>query len=494
MKRALISVWDKEGIVEFARDLAGLGIEILATSKTAKRLNENGVKTVEVSDFTGAPEILGGRVKTLHPKVFAGILSYRTEPDIEPIDIVVTSLYPFEENVRKGLPLAEMIELIDIGGVSLLRAAAKNCEHVTVVPDRTFYDVVRDELKAGGEVSRPTREMLAAAAFARVTHYDAVISSYLATRFSRPPFGEYLSPSFVKAMSLRYGENPHQQGWYYADPLGTLEIKQLGGKELSYNNLLDIDSTLALLAGFAAPVCTIVKHNTPCGVAAHPEQPAAYHNAFNCDSKSAFGGIVGFNRRLEAAAAAELAKVFFEVIVAPEVEPGALAALKVRKNLRVVEFKGELPRVMMRSALSGILVQDADWQPDDTKEWKLASRRQPTGKELADLQFAWVVTRFVRSNAIVLAKDSMTVGIGAGQMSRVDSAEIALHKSEGRCQGAVMGSDGFFPFRDSIDLAAANGVTAIAEPGGSLRDEEVIKAADEHGIALIFTGRRHFRH
>jgi phosphoribosylaminoimidazolecarboxamide formyltransferase/IMP cyclohydrolase len=495
----LISVWDKTGIVQFARDLSGLGIEILSTAKTAQLLRENGISVVEVSDFTGSPEILGGRVKTLHPKVFAGILSYRKEPDIEPIDIVVVSLYPFEENLKMGLTLPEMVELIDIGGVSLLRAAAKNYEHVTVVPDKQFYDSVCAELKANGEVSLKTREMLAAQAFARVAHYDAIIHSYLAGRFGQPVFDATLERSFVRVMSLRYGENPHQHGFYYADPLSNLEIRPLGGKELSYNNLLDTDSTIALLGGLSQQlnleqVCCIIKHNTPCGVALHADQKTAFLNALACDPKSAFGGIVGFSRELVAATATEVIKTFLEVIVAPEVSPEALKLLRTRRNLRVVAFKGEPARVQIRTALGGVLVQDTDTGRDDESLWKVVSKRKPSATELRDLKFGWEVEQFVRSNAIVLARASMTVGIGAGQMSRVDSAEIAIRKSEGRCQGAVMASDGFFPFRDSIDIAAAAGITAAIEPGGSVRDEEVIKAADEHDIALVFTGKRHFRH
>jgi phosphoribosylaminoimidazolecarboxamide formyltransferase/IMP cyclohydrolase len=493
-QRALISVWDKTGIVEFARELAGRGIEILSTSRTAKLLNENGIKTVEVSEFTGSPEVLGGRVKTLHPKVFAGILSYRKEADIPPIDIVVVSLYPFEENIRKALPLEEMVELIDIGGVSLLRAAAKNYEHVAVVPDRRFYEHVVTDLRRLGEVSPDTRKLLAAETFALVTHYDAVISGHLDERFERPRFGTYLNRSFTKAMSLRYGENPHQQGFYYADALGELEVKQLWGKELSYNNLLDIDSTLAMLAAFEANVCTIVKHNTPCGVAQDADQKTAYLNALSSDPKSAYGGIVGFNRRLDTVTATELVKPFYEVVVAPEIEPDALELLKTRKNLRVVEFSGWLPRVQLRTALAGVLVQESDFGHDIEDKWRVMSARKPTDEELRDLRFAWKVTRFVRSNAIVLAQNQATVGIGAGQMSRVDSVELAIKKSDGRCGGSVMSSDGFFPFRDSIDVAAAHAVTAAIEPGGSMRDEEVIKAANELNLALIFTGTRHFRH
>jgi phosphoribosylaminoimidazolecarboxamide formyltransferase/IMP cyclohydrolase len=493
-KRALISVWDKTGIVDFARDLVQMGIEMLSTSRTASQLRESGIPVIEVSEFTGAPEILGGRVKTLHPKVFAGILAYRTEPDIQPIDIVVVGLYPFEENVRQNLGLPEMIELIDIGGVSLLRAAAKNYAHVAAVPGRMFYDIVRQELKVSGEVSLKTREMLAAETFAFVTHYDAAISGYLSSAFGRPAFGDYLGRSYVREMTLRYGENPHQQGFYYRDPLGRLEIKQLGGKELSYNNLLDIDSTLAMLEAFDEPVCTIVKHNTPCGVAINSDQVAAFGDALKSDSQSAYGGIVGFNRRMEEATAREITKTFFEVIVAPEITPGASGVLKTKKNLRVVEFKGEPSRVSIRTALAGVLVQEADHRADDASAWKVVSQRQPTGEELRDLRFAWTVSRYVRSNAIVLAREDMTVGIGAGQMSRVDSAEIAIRKSAGRCQGSVMASDGYFPFRDSVDLAAANGITAAAEPGGSVRDKEVIDAANEKNLALVFTGKRHFRH
>lgn len=496
-ERALLSLWDKTGVRDFAEALARHGIEIIATAGTAQLLNQHGIRAIEVSAFTGAPEILGGRVKTLHPKIFGGILAYRqpaSETALTPIDIVAVSLYPFEEKRTQGLTAKELIELIDIGGVSLLRAAAKNWEHVAAIPDAQFFPQIIAELDASGTISPETRKALAAETFIRVAHYDAVIAEYFRTIAQSPVFGRFLTPSYIQTLKLRYGENPHQQGYYYQPVLPALQFTQLWGKELSYNNLLDIDATLALLQEFDQPVCTIIKHNTPCGVAQDDDQLTAFTRAYESDATSAFGGIIGFNRRLELPAAAAISKIFFEVIIVPDISDEALAVLKARKNLRVVQFQGRLPSHLLRSALAGVLIQTADVEPEDTGCWRPVSRRTPSSQEQSDLEFAWRVAKFVRSNAIVLARNQQTVGIGAGQMSRVDSTELAIRKARARAPGAVMASDGFFPFRDSIDLAAQAGITAVIEPGGSVRDAEVIAAADEHNLALIFTGRRHFRH
>ncbi|MEO0101085.1 MAG: bifunctional phosphoribosylaminoimidazolecarboxamide formyltransferase/IMP cyclohydrolase [candidate division WOR-3 bacterium] len=492
-KYALISLYDKEGIEELAQVLATQGYEIIATSQTANFLRKKGLKVIEVSEFTHFPEILKGRVKTLHPKIFGGILSYREEA-IEPIDFVICNLYPFEEMMKKDLTLDEMIEYIDIGGVSLLRAGAKNYKFVVTIPKKEFYPMVIKELRERGEVSEETKKLLALATFEIVTHYDAVISEYLREKFSIVDFPHYFTKSFLKTLPLRYGENPHQRGIFYLSPFSQMRIEQLGGKELSYNNLLDIDSTLSLLEDFSEATACIMKHNTPCGVGCADDIAEAFSKALESDRKSAFGGVIGVNREVSEKLAEEIRPLFFEVVVAPNFSEEALKILKKKKDLRLIQFSGFLPDLTIRSCLGGILLTDRDKIKDEKKEWQIVSKRRPSEKEMSDLAFAWKVCKFVRSNAIVIAKDEMTVGIGAGQMSRVDSVEIAIRKAAGREKGAVLASDGFFPFRDSIDLAGRAGITAIVEPGGSIRDEEVIKAADENGIALLFTGIRHFRH
>ena len=492
--RALISVWDKAGIVEFAQELASLKIEIIATGKTAKTLKDAGIKVIEVSDWTKSPEVLGGRVKTLHPKIAAGILSYRKESDIEPIDIVVCNLYPFENYLKEKLTIEEMVELIDIGGVTLLRAAAKNYAYVTAVPTPEFYPMVLKELKESSEVSQATRELLALKAFEIIAHYDAVISEYLYRHFEKVNFPQFLTKAYIKALPLRYGENPHQPAYFYSDPFSDVRINKLWGKEISYNNILDIDSVIGILAEFSGTVCAIIKHNTPCGVAIGNDPTDAFQKAFAADSKSAFGGIVGFNREIGAATAKAMVEIFFEVVVAPKINEEAMAVFRTRKNLRIVEFAGKLPKTLIRTALGGILIQERDVLAEDTAKWQIVSECKPTPEQMKDLEFAWKVAKFVRSNGIVLAKEQKTTGIGAGQMSRVDSVEIAIKKSEGEAKGSVLASDGFFPFRDSIDVAHSVGITAIIEPGGSIKDEEVIKAANEHNIPLLFTQTRHFRH
>ncbi|MEO0102606.1 MAG: bifunctional phosphoribosylaminoimidazolecarboxamide formyltransferase/IMP cyclohydrolase, partial [candidate division WOR-3 bacterium] len=421
-----------------------------------------------------------------------GILSYREEA-IEPIDFVICNLYPFEEMIKKDLTLDEMIEYIDIGGVSLLRAGAKNYKFVVTIPKKEFYPMVIKELRERGEVSEETKKLLALATFEIVTHYDAVISEYLREKFSIVDSPHYFTKSFLKTLSLRYGENPHQRGIFYLSPFSQMRIEQLGGKELSYNNLLDIDSTLSLLEDFSEATACIMKHNTPCGVGCAEDIKEAFLKALESDRKSAFGGVIGVNRKVSEKLAEAIRPLFFEVVVAPDFSEEALKILKKKKDLRLIQFSGSLPELTIRSCLGGILLSERD-KIEEKEGWKIMSRKTPSEKEMADLEFAWKVCKSVRSNAIVIAKDKMTVGIGAGQMSRVDSVEIAIKKAEGREKGAVLASDGFFPFRDSIDLAGRAGITAIVEPGGSIRDEEVIKAADENGIALLFTGIRHFRH
>jgi len=493
-KRAIISVWDKEGIIELAKVFTALNIEIISTSKTAEVIRNQGIPVVEVSKFTGTEEILGGRVKTLHPKIAGGILSHRKEKEIEPIDIVVCNLYPFEESIKKNLTLEQMVEMIDIGGVTLLRAGAKNYEHVAVIPDKKFYPTIIKELKEKQEISIETRQLLALKSFEIVAHYDSVIQEYFYNQFQAVNYAEYYTKTYLKSLPLRYGENPHQKAFYYQDPFSNFQLKQIQGKELSYNNLLDIDSVISIINDFSDLTCAIVKHNSPCGVAISDNPKSAYEKALSSDSKSAFGGIVGFNCTVDEETVREMVKIFLEVIAAPSFTTEALVVLKSKKNLRVVEYSGEMTRMLVRNCLGGILMQDKDTITEDVRNWKVMSNHKPSAEELSELEFAWKIAKFVKSNSIVLTKDKATIGIGGGQTSRVDSAEIAIKKAQGKLQGSVMASDGFFPFRDSIDLAAQNGIKAIVEPGGSIGDKEVIEAANEHDIALLFTEVRHFRH
>lgn len=493
-KRAIISVYDKEGIVELAKIFTEHNIEIIATGKTAALLKTEKIPVIEVSEYTRSPEILEGRVKTLHPKIAGGILSYRKEKDIEPIDIVVCNLYPFEESLKKNLTLQQMVEMVDIGGITLLRAGAKNYEFVTVVPDKKFYPMIISELKEKKEIPLETKQLLALKSFEIVAHYDSVIQEYFYNKFQAVNFSEYYTKTYIKSLPLRYGENPHQKAFYYSDPFSGFSMKQIQGKELSYNNLMDLDAVISVTNDFPEITCAIVKHNTPCGVAISTNPKDAYLKAFNADDQSAFGGIVGFNSDVDEDTAKEMTKIFLEVIVAPSFTPEALTVLKAKKNLRVVEFTGATTRITIRNCLGGILMQEKDTIKEDVKSWKVVSNLQPTAKQMSDLEFAWKVAKFVKSNAIVIVKDKVTLGVGAGQMSRVDSAEIAIKKAKTSLQGAVMASDGFFPFRDSIDLAVKHGIKAVVEPGGSINDKEVIQAANQHNITLLFTGVRHFRH
>ncbi len=525
-KRAIISVWDKEGIIDLAKVLIEQNIEILATSKTAELLRNADIPIVDVSQFTGAKEILGGRVKTLHPKIAGGILSYRKDKDVELIDIVICNLYPFEESLKKNMSIQQMIEMIDIGGVTLLRAGAKNYEHVVVIPDKKFYPTIIKELKEKQEISIETRQILALKSFEIVAHYDSVIQEYFYNQFQAINFVEYYTKTYIKSLPLRYGENPHQKAFYYQDPFSNFHLKQIQGKELSYNNLLDLDAVISIVTDFKENIpqrhkdtekpqrnssvpsespclcgesfgkvtCAIVKHNSPCGVAIGNNPKSAYEKALASDSKSAFGGIVGFNCSVDEETAKEMTKMFLEVIAAPSYTTEALVVLKSKKNLRVVEYSGEMTKMLVRNCLGGILLQDKDTITEDVKTWKVMSNRQPSTEEVSELEFAWEIAKFVKSNSIVLTKDKATIGIGGGQTSRVDSVEIAIKKAQGKLQGSVMASDGFFPFRDSIDLAVKHGIKAVVEPGGSIGDKEVIQAADQHNIALLFTGVRHFRH
>jgi phosphoribosylaminoimidazolecarboxamide formyltransferase/IMP cyclohydrolase len=519
IRRALISVSDKSGVVEFARALKALKVEILSTGGTAKLLADNGITVTEVSDYTGFPEMLDGRVKTLHPKIHGGILGRRDldshvqamrERDIPPIDLVVVNLYPFEETVaRKDCRLEDAIENIDIGGPTLLRAAAKNQGAVTVIVDAADYGSVLEEMQQQGSVSNATRFRLATKAFAHTAAYDGAIANYLGREHlggARADFPDTFNTQFRHAMGLRYGENPHQKAAFYVErhpaEACVATARLLQGKELSFNNIADADAALECVKSFDETACVIVKHANPCGVAVADTVLDAYQHAYVTDPTSAFGGIIAFNRPLDAATAkAILDRQFVEVIVAPSIHDDAKPLLAGKPNVRVLEagaWGATRPAQLdYRRVTGGLLVQDADHGKITEKELKIVTQRQPNQQELRDLLFAWKVVKFVKSNAIVYCKEGRTIGVGAGQMSRVYSARIASIKATDaglEVRGSVMASDAFFPFRDGLDQAAEAGVTAVIQPGGSMRDKEVIEAADQHGIAMVFTGMRHFRH
>ncbi|QKT03250.1 bifunctional phosphoribosylaminoimidazolecarboxamide formyltransferase/IMP cyclohydrolase [Ectothiorhodospiraceae bacterium 2226] len=517
VKRALISVSDKTGVVEFAQDLAAMGVEILSTGGTAKLLADAGVRVVEVSDYTGFPEMMDGRLKTLHPKIHGGILGRRGTDDaamqahgIDGIDLVVVNLYPFERTTaRPDCTLAEAIEQIDIGGPTMVRAAAKNHAHVAVVVDAADYPLILAELRAGSGTLQPAvRFDLAIKAFEHTARYDAAIATYLGAiqpDGSRTPFPRTLNLQFRRAQPLRYGENPHQQAAFYVDHLpaepSVATARQLQGKELSFNNIADTDAALECVKLFEQPSCVIVKHANPCGVATAATLQEAYERAYATDPTSAFGGIIAFNRPLDAPTArAIIDRQFVEVIIAPEVEAEALHFLGEKKNVRVLNcghWDSAVAGLDLRRVTGGVLAQERDIAMVGLDQLRVVTERAPSEAERRDLLFAWKVAKFVKSNAIVYARDAQTIGVGAGQMSRVYSARIAAIKAQDaglEVRGTVMASDAFFPFRDGLDAAAEAGVTAVIQPGGSLRDQEVIDAANEHGIAMVFTGMRHFRH
>jgi phosphoribosylaminoimidazolecarboxamide formyltransferase/IMP cyclohydrolase len=511
-RRALVSVYHKEGIAEFCRHLAALNIDIISTGGTARHLTEAGVKVIPVEEITGFPEMMDGRVKTLHPMVHGPILFRRDLPShvqqanqhgMIPVDMVVVNLYPFAETVRQpGAGDSEIIEMIDIGGPAMVRAAAKNHDAVTVLVDPADYPAVLQEVRGKGETLRETRRRLAAKAFSHCAAYDAEIASYLsqAVEDQAPP--ALYNLQFRLAGPLRYGENPHQQAALYreASPAAgsVVAASVLQGKELSYNNYLDLDAAWSLAAEWDQPAAVVVKHNNPCGVAVGETLSEAYIAAREADPQSAFGGIVAVNRPVDEETAAEMATTFLEAIFALGFAPAARAILARKKNLRLLDSQGARPgsgqpRREFRRISGGLLVQDTDVEPEDI-QWRVVTRRSPTVQEDRALRFAWKVARYVRSNAIVYALGDRTLGIGAGQMSRVDAARIGALKARTSLKGSALASDAFFPFRDSVDQAAQEGVTAVVEPGGSVRDEEVIAAADEAGIAMVFTGVRHFRH
>ncbi len=518
IKRALISVSDKAGVLDLARELNSFGVELLSTGGTAKMIREAGIPVMDVSDYTGFPEMMDGRVKTLHPKVHGALLGLRDNPehvdamakhDIEPIDMVVVNLYPFEATVAKqDCSLVDAIENIDIGGPTMLRSAAKNNKFVTVLVDPRDYETVIAEMKQNsGEISQETNFHLAVKVYQHTAAYDGAISNWLGkkTAAEHADFAPSLTLQFQKAQGMRYGENPHQKAAFYVEKnvaeASIATARQLQGKELSYNNIADTDAALECIKQFnEGPACVIVKHANPCGVALGSDLLEAYQRAFSTDPESAFGGIIAFNRELDAETAKAICeKQFVEVIIAPKVSAAAVEVIAAKKNVRLLEC-GEWPaetaqRCDFKRVNGGLLVQDTDLLL--SADLQVVTKRVPTAKEREDLEFAWRVAKFVKSNAIVYGKDGMTIGVGAGQMSRVNSARIAAIKAEHaglEVKGAAMASDAFFPFRDGIDNAAAVGITAVIQPGGSIRDEEVIAAADEANIAMIFTGMRHFRH
>jgi phosphoribosylaminoimidazolecarboxamide formyltransferase/IMP cyclohydrolase len=517
IRQALISVSDKTGIVEFARGLVRFGVAILSTGGTARLLREAGLAVTEVADYTGFPEMLEGRVKTLHPRVHAGILARRNRPahlaaleqaGISPIDLVVVNLYPFGAAVaRADCTLAEAIEHIDIGGPTLVRSAAKNYEHVAVVTDPADYAPLLEEMAAAnGALGAQTRLRLAQKAFSHTAAYDGAISNYLTaleTGGARARFPRCLNLQFELVQPLRYGENPHQEAAFYRDrapAAGTLAAcRQVQGKDLSYNNIADADAAWECVKSFPEPACVIVKHANPCGAAVAPGLAEAYRKAFATDPTSAFGGIIAFNRTLDATTARELARQFVEVVVAPELEREAEQELAHKPNTRVlvVPLGAGANSYELKTVGGGVLVQTPDRARIEPGELRVVSRVHPSEAQLADLLFAWRVAKFVKSNAIVFCGGGRTLGVGAGQMSRVDAARLAAMKAASAglsLAGSVVASDAFFPFRDAVDVVVAAGAQAIIQPGGSLRDEEVIAAADERGVAMVFTGYRHFRH
>ncbi len=511
VRRALLSVWDKRGIVDFATRLAAAGVELISSGGTATALGDAGIPVTRVADVTGSPEILGGRVKTLHPKIHGGILVNRDDEahaadlaagEIQAIDLVVANLYPFEEWLRRqGATHDELIEHIDIGGPAMIRAAAKNHARVGVVTSPSQYpEVIAELTDNGGELGDSTRRRLAGAAFARTARYDATIGDWISS--ADDDFPPTIMLAMERQLDMSYGENPHQRAAYYAEPGARTHllarVEQLHGKALSFNNLYDLDAGRSLLAEFELPACVIIKHNNPCGVAVAGSVRDAYERARDSDPVSAYGGVIVVNRPVDEDLGELLAGTFVEVLLAPDYEPKALSALTKKPNTRILHNRerrranpGERD---LRRVSGGFLVQDRDSESEDRETMTVATENEPTEEEWGDLIFAWRVAKHVKSNAIVLAKDLATIGVGAGQMSRVDSVELSVKKAAGKTEGAVLASDAFFPFADGPEAALDAGVTSIVQPGGSIRDDEVVAAVDERGASMVFTSRRHFRH
>ncbi|MDQ0340127.1 phosphoribosylaminoimidazolecarboxamide formyltransferase/IMP cyclohydrolase [Caldalkalibacillus uzonensis] len=511
IQRALISVSDKTGLVPFAQALALRGIEIISTGGTARMLSEAGIKVTPISAVTGFPEILDGRVKTLHPRIHSGLLAVRDnehhtaqleEHDIAPIDLVVVNLYPFAQTIAKpDVTFEDAIENIDIGGPSMVRAAAKNHAYVTVVVDHEDYGEIIRQLEEGGAIEEETRRRLAAKAFRHTAAYDALIAGYLSEQVNeRTP--ERLTVTFEKVQDLRYGENPHQQAAFYRQPLsdegGIAQAEQLHGKALSYNNINDADAALALVREFEQPAVVAVKHTNPCGVGIGDDITSAYQKAYQADPVSIFGGIVAANRPIDEQTARQMAEIFLEIIIAPEFTPQALDILTQKKNLRLLKVEEmtntKQPPFRYRSVGGGLLVQEDDVKISGRDDMRVVTERAPSEAEWEQLLFGWKVVKHVKSNAIVLAKGRQTIGIGAGQMNRVGAARIAIEQAGEKARGAVLASDAFFPMKDTVEEAAKAGITAIIQPGGSIRDEESVAEANKHGITMVFTGMRHFKH
>ncbi len=512
VRRALVSVSDKRGLVPFVQGLAELGVEVLSTGGTCRQLREAGLEVIEVSEKTGFPEIMDGRVKTLHPVIHGGLLGRRgtdeavmDEHGIEPIDLLVVNLYPFEQTIaREDATIAEAIENIDIGGPAMIRAASKNHDGVAVCVSPDDYEAVLDKLKGGG-LAIEDRRRLAAKAYAHTASYDTAITKYLSASLGDGVLGERFLYAGGLSEKLRYGENPHQEAAFYVDqqaaPGSLAAARQLQGKALSYNNIADSDAALECVKQFEKPACVIVKHANPCGVAVAADIGEAYEKAFKTDPTSAFGGIIAFNRPLDGTTAkAIIDRQFVEVIIAPEITADAAEVCSAKKNVRVLEtgtFAAAAAGFDFKKVSGGLLVQTSDMGVITADDLKVVTEKAPTPQQIQDMLFAWTVVKYVKSNAIIFCRDNMTIGVGAGQMSRVYSTKIAAIKAadEGlEVSGSVMASDAFFPFRDGIDAAAETGIAAIIQPGGSMRDEEVIQAANEHGLAMVFTGMRHFRH
>lgn len=512
-KRAFITVWDKTGVVEFARGLCEADYEIISTGGTQKVLEEAGIKVINVSEITDFPECLDGRVKTLHPKIHAGILAIRensqhmqqlNELDITPIDLVAVNLYPFKQTIEKdGVTLEEAIENIDIGGPTMLRAAAKNWQDVVVICDPHDYDKVLNEINENGNISKESKFDFALKVFENTAAYDAIIAGYLLKQTKREDMPEKFTMTFEKQLAMRYGENPHMKAAFYREPLyvpGSLSTaEQLNGKELSFNNINDAAGALDILREFEETAVVAVKHTNPCGVACGIDIHEAYLKAYNCDPVSIFGGIVAANRKVEAKTAEEMSKIFLEIVIAPDYSEEALSILKQKKNLRILRLEdidAPLPEYGFdaKKVLGGILIQDLNKSLFNEEELSYVTERKPTDSEMKNLIFGFKVVKHVKSNAIVVVKDMATIGIGPGQVNRIWSTRMAIERSEGAVSDAVMASDAFFPFDDCVEEAAKAGITAIIQPGGSVRDEDSIKKCNEYGIAMVFTGMRHFKH
>ena len=506
MARAIISVSDKAGIVDFAKELQNFGYEIVSTGGTARALVEHGINVKPINEVTKFPEMLEGRVKTLHPAIHAGILAKRTEEHlnqlkeqgIEPIDLVVVNLYPFEKKLLEGAALEEMIENIDIGGPTLIRAAAKNYEFVSVLTSPGQYQEFLKELK-NGKISKETREKLATEAFNHVARYDVLIDNYFQKTFTKETFPENLNLTYKKLQDLRYGDNPDQKSAFYRDfkiGAGVVSAEQLHGKQLSYNNILDLNSAWELAHEFEEPTVVIIKHNNPCGVATGKNLAEAYDRALETDPISAYGSVVGVNRPLDKETAEKIVNMFVEAVIAREYEPGTIEILKKKKNLRIMHVRGEGKNegLELRGFPGGVLAQTPQTLNLKKEDLKIVSEREPTEQEIKDMIFGFKVVKYVVSNSILFAKNQQTVGLCGGQTSRVDAVKFSAQKARIETKGAVMASDAFFPFRDGVDEAAKAGITAVIQPGGSIRDQEAIDAVNEHGMAMVFTGKRVFRH